>query len=192
MELVWKLLCHFWYHWETGNLWWIERGASRPLLLQMSLTKVELPLLQFGSSQISPWPVQTLQNELYFQSKMCRSWGHNTRFSFVVPTLLGLHPSLDFEQEKSIQIFPLVSWSFCSISLSSPASLCIQTIWWTGWILLQSYPYTVYCFNFAVLSLLKHWDTVQRPFSEICWCCHQISKAPYTVLILWILTCISQ
>lgn len=155
LEFMWKLLCHFWYHWENGNPWWTKRGASRPLLLLMPVSEVGLPVLQFAPSQTSPTAAGTHQNELYFQSKMYRSWKLNTMFSSVVPKLFELCPSLDFEWEKSIQIFPLASWWFCSISLPSPASLCVQSIWWTGWVLFQSYPYTVHCFQICCSVSIK-------------------------------------
>lgn len=152
---------------------WMERGAPTPLLLLMPLPEMELPLLQFAPSQISPWATGTHQNKLYFQSKMCRSWRLNTVFIWV-PKLLGLYPSLDFEQKKSILLFPLVSWSFCSIFFGF-SSKSLHSDGHSG------YHFKVIdtlfiVLNFSVLSLLKHWD--QHPFSERCWCCHRILKPP--------------
>lgn len=70
-----------------------------------------------------------------------------------VPKLLGLYPSLDFEQEKSILLFPLVSWSFCSIFFWLLQQ--ILAFRWTQWVPFQSYWHTVHCSQFFCTVSIK-------------------------------------
>lgn len=125
-----------------------------------------LPLHWFAPSQVSPWTAVTRLSKLYSQSKTGKSWSHHSTFSAPVPKLFVL----SFHQQSLGSTNPfkcslLTSSPFCCRSLPSPESLWVQCVWWTGWVLIQSYPHTA-CLQFSCSVSVK---TLRYSSTSIFW-----------------------